>query len=396
MMRDSKTFEGIEEITPEIIAMFANATPADVQAMNWFVEKEIWTEKNWTNEEGAGGSFMHEIEQLLTTRFQVGMAQAISGRPGYEDFNPQDADQARFAQEVHDDLAKTMPEVIALRVMDSLGMYKMSRERTLDTELVHGPGMEPNDLIRTVLYHAWSKDQEAAHISRIMDNPDEEGENARPGIEVMFKTEVDMAALKPIMSLLNRRGISGFTMVVDPRAGGGAEKFLGIRFQYVPEYSGDGAEWSKKAARVNSTILRALEKIYQIEGVASAKVLWYDTIVFQKGIHYDDTGINPGAVGTSESRAWRRRYFDSVSEKAARRNERETVAPSGEHIPDRQRAETEATSERGPPTEREVAVTVFDRDLNAFTESRQPASKDLARRLRAEARMYEKLLKCLA
>jgi hypothetical protein len=52
-------------------------------------------------------------------------------------------------------------------------------------------------------------------------------------------------------------------------------------------------------------------------------------------------------------------------------------------------------SERGPAAEREVSVTVFDHELNGFREARQPATKDLAKQLRAEARMYEQLLKCI-
>lgn len=38
------------------VEAFANTTPADVQAMIWFSEKESWARNNWTNKIGEGGS----------------------------------------------------------------------------------------------------------------------------------------------------------------------------------------------------------------------------------------------------------------------------------------------------------------------------------------------------
>ena len=192
-MRDPASWVG-SGLSAETIAKFANVTAADVQATNWFVEKEIWTENNWTNDEGSGGSFMFEIKQMMGARFQAGISQQISGVPGVEDYLPQNPEQARFATEL-----RGRPFEDDARCHRAPGdgqpgnVHGSEASARLDTEWVHGPGMEPNDVIRQVLYHAWSKDQAATHISRVITDPEEDvSENARPGIEVMFKADVEL------------------------------------------------------------------------------------------------------------------------------------------------------------------------------------------------------------
>ena len=390
MMRDPATWVG-SGISQDVIDKFKDVTPADVQATNWFLEKNLWTKRNWTNEEGSGGSFMHEIEQMIGTRFQVGMAQAISDRPGVVDFKPQDADQARFAADVHADLARVMPEVISLRSLDSLGMFMNKGERSLDTEFTHGPSLEPNELMRVVLYHAWAKDQEFAHISRVIDNPEEDvSENARPGIEVYFKVPVGLEGLQPVMDLLQAREMSGFTMVVDPRNKTPDGKFLGIRLQYVPEYSGDGPKWVRIAKSVDKKLQQAIPEIERIADVATVRRELYDTIVFKNGIDYDETGITPNTLGTVQARAWRRRYFEAVAAKAVRINDQfEEDVESEQPVSDRE-------SVAPAPAGGAVEITAFDPDLMAFVSTEVTPSAGMLRQLKAEARLYEGVLKCLS
>lgn len=345
MMRDPETWKdtGIDA------AQFANVTPADVQAMNWFVEKEIWTEKNWTNEEGAGGSFMEEIGKIQSNRFVVGLSQQIE-RPGHEAFKPQNPEQARFANELLQDLRTKYLNMISLRAMDSIGMFMSDLERAIDLEMVHGADMDPNDLIRTVLYHAWSKDQQATYISRVLDpHEEDQNENARPGLEVYFKEEVPRHVLDMVVEYLTSNGINGFTLVVDQRTKpdprGGPNKFLGVRFQYIPEFSEDGENWAKAATDINDILINAIHLLKQMPGVAYSEIMRYDTLVLLKGIDYDDSGISPGTLGKSEAVAWRRRFFDATAARANRVAEAAPEPEHGEHVPDREQGQ----GPRGPP-----------------------------------------------
>jgi hypothetical protein len=378
-MRDPASWVG-SGLSAETIARFSNVTAADVQATNWFVEKEIWTENNWTNDEGSGGSFMFEINQMLGARFQIGLAQQISEVPGVENFLPQNPEQARFAQEVRDDLSKLMPDAIALRVMDSLGMFQGKGERTLDTEWVHGPGMEPNDVIRAVLYHAWSKDQAATHISRVITNPEEDiSENARPGIEVMFKADVDLSAINAVIAARkeqDQRFNDGRT-----RVRSGAQRFLGVRFHHIPEYAGDGGKNWGEGMVIRGILRQAERELMRLSGVADAHTMLYDTLVFEKGKHYDAEGIHPGGVGTVEARSWRRRYFDAVAQEAVRRDGEQAEAerdrgPAGEG---QQVSGGERVQEglEGPT----LPVTVFDSDLMEFAPLVIVATTELLRKL---------------
>ena len=40
-----------------VIEGFEDTQSIDLQAVDWFLEKENWTENNWTTVSGEGGSF---------------------------------------------------------------------------------------------------------------------------------------------------------------------------------------------------------------------------------------------------------------------------------------------------------------------------------------------------
>jgi hypothetical protein len=49
-----------ENIIGEIDPDLAQMNPDDLQAVAWFIEKELWTENGWTSKAGEGGSFDYE------------------------------------------------------------------------------------------------------------------------------------------------------------------------------------------------------------------------------------------------------------------------------------------------------------------------------------------------
>jgi hypothetical protein len=119
---------------------------------------------------------------------------------------------------------------------------------------------------------------------------------------------------------------------------------------------------------------------------------------------YDNIRAFAGAIGTVEARAWRRRYFDAVAQKAVSQNARRVAqqpapaVPSGEHLPGEgvthAAEETEPAVPAGFSQKPTVEVTTFDSGTMSFRAVDMVASKDLLRQLRAEARIYERVLEC--
>ena len=260
---------------------FGDITPADLQAMNWFAEKEVWGKYGWTNEEGEGGSFEAQLDAELVQRFLVGLSQEVVSPevPVSQWFIPRAAEQEAFGNEVRNAVIN-LPNVLAARAMDSFGMFMETVERALDVEVLTGPDFDPRPLIDIVARQAGQKNQKSTFISRVIDplNTQEEP-NARPGVEVYFTNEVDLEELRPVIDFLQSNGINGFTAIVDPRAQilgveATPNRFRGIRFQYVPEYSKD-AKWAGKAEKIRKTLIQATRELNGIKGVANAQVVKY-------------------------------------------------------------------------------------------------------------------------
>jgi hypothetical protein len=188
---------------------------------------------------------------------------------------------------------------------------------------------------------------------------------------------------------------------VDPRAGAGAEKFIGVRFQFIPEYAGIEGDWQAAATEVRDKLEKMQETIMSRPEIAAYRQQEYDTVVFKRGegdvnegASYDDTGPNPSALGTRQVQAWRERYFESVAAKAIRRSERE-VSVEQHNLPAGEQTDTApaagAASERSSP----VKVTMFDRDVMGFGEREVIPTHKLLNQINAERRNFDTLIACL-
>lgn len=258
----------------------------DLQAVAWFIEKEIWSQNGWTTTEGQGGSFETEadfegnplksvIKELRATAMsknssEAKKAQALETLKGMkevaqrwqggisisrEDALPQDAQQAAAARELYDALQSDndVESIIAMRAHSTLGMYEGYGERSLDLEVVTRKGFSPAAVFQKMVELAKDHNQDSIFISRVLkDSEEPDLLRHRPGIEMYFRDAKSYEQLredleegkKPekLLNVLEAEGVSFYTLITDGRrntqalSGAMPDKIVGIRFQFVPEF----------------------------------------------------------------------------------------------------------------------------------------------------------------
>ena len=312
----------------------ATVNDDDLQAIVWFLEKEIWTRNNWTSAAGEGGSFefeadltgsarqaritelrriadsaksspdqkaaaIAELETLVrpAERYQAGISiQQALGTQGV-DFIPTDADQAALANRVqtaiyeNDDGAT----VLGSKVLSTQGRYG-DVERSLDVEAVVREGYDPSPLMLRLLREAQNALQDSMFLSRVL-RTDEDPDLLvhRPGVEIYFRDAKAIENMQPLLDQLKAQGVEFYTVIVDakrlPEAMAGAmPAAVGVRFQYIPEFDvryGDDAMMKMTDAELTARMLGrqaemddvASRVMREVEGVTFAQQLWYATDV---------------------------------------------------------------------------------------------------------------------
>lgn len=210
-------------------------------------------------------------------------------------------------------------QFLAVRAKDSVGMYKKERERTLDTEILTGPNIEPMDILRIAATHAWTEHQKSTFVARVIKDWEKDNLNARPGLEIYFDRKLTPEEVQPIMDYLEARKINGFTAVIDQRAkpnpmpGAGEPDFLyGVRFMYIPEYNDKKRErddWDAEAAEIQEVLRASYAEIAKIPGVRSVLMAQYDTVVLKTGEDYDERGVIETSAGREFAEGWRERFL---------------------------------------------------------------------------------------
>ena len=199
----------------------------DLQALQWFNEKDIWETNDWTDKTGAEkSSFDKEAGKLSVDRYQVGLTtfQDAAG------FDPavQRAELTAFRNSV-----RAQEGLEAARVTESEGLYGNVVEPTFDAEFSVNrkgevsPSIEP--IIRQAIDTANRNKQNDVFISAVVE---EAHPNARPMVEVGFKSAASRAEIDAVTAVFRGAGIDGFTVARNERG-----DVLGIRAQYVPEIS---------------------------------------------------------------------------------------------------------------------------------------------------------------
>ena len=319
------------EMSKRLAKRGIDLTPPDLQAVAWFVEKELWTKNAWTSKQGEGGSFEAEADKWQLRRYFSGLSIQRDAAP--EDMAMNIA-AARLLSTTNAD-----HRVVAHRALPTLGMYYGSEERSFDDEVVAREGWDPGYWIGEVAAIAKEHKQQDAMVTRVVGENDA-STNARPGIEVFFKGPISKAQLESIHKAITEGGEAGFTLTIDPRAartnaGETPDAFNGLRILYVPEFGlrfGDEGIIAAVRAGTDEAISSIMEEkanaladlanaLTKRADVAAVRYGDYDSIVFGKE-NYDEytrAGASQEAPGGGGEKAWFGQPLREVLARAARR-----------------------------------------------------------------------------
>lgn len=221
-------FEFGQRIYDEV-ARQLNMNPDDLQAVMWFAEKDVWETNGWTNIVGAEkSSFDKEAGKLNLDRYQIGLTTFTDA--GSFDPKVQEAERINFRNAV-----RKVPNLAVARVSESSGLYGGTLEPTFDVEfsVQRDPKIESQNYldptIRQALAIADRRGQIDVLTSLVVDA---DHPNARPMVEVGFKSPAKPAEIDAVVEAFKANGIDGFTIAKNERG-----DVLGLRSQYVPEIS---------------------------------------------------------------------------------------------------------------------------------------------------------------
>ena len=348
----------------------------DLQAVSWFAEKELWGENGWTTVTGEGGSFEQKFDEMPMERYVAGFAiETGEVVPTQEDMSAVQ-DRTMLAL-VGDD------KVVAARAVPTKGLYAGDIENSFDTEWTVEEGYDPSAVMSEIAAIAQENDQIDIFVSRVV-KPEEDNPNARPGVEVYFKTRQDFEMVKPTLEAFTERGVDGFTLVVDPRAQDG--EYIGVRLQFVPEISVRWDEEFRAELLAEGGIERVLVEQADIledvvaelrsrEEVAYASLFKYDTVVVGKENY--DALTNRGNAGQDRAAGSEVRFGQPVRsglEAAVRRYDSQPRQVDSGSLPD---VSEDVPSEKVVPP----LASVSEADTPAFELSPETAGQYLIRRV---------------
>ena len=259
----------IKNVAPDI----GDLGPDDLQAVAWFIEKEKWTNNNWTTKAGEGGSLDYEMslagatDQSRVNELRKGInasfqppgrrkGETVMGEQAYEyrvsplreqDLANKEAmrkelmaskanvdryalgvsgerpgkpmsnyAQAELAAEF-DDVVRNDKSVVTYNLANTYGSFMGQTERALNAEFVARQDFNPAALERRLVEQGKSYDQDAVFISKVMNSGT--GPNSRPGVEIYFKQKITPAEMAAVTAKLREYGVDGFTYVTDMRFG---------------------------------------------------------------------------------------------------------------------------------------------------------------------------------
>ena len=327
----------MQKVSDNLAAKGLNIAPPDLQAIAWFAEKELWTKKNWTNKAGEGGSFEENIEGQPAERYIAGHSIQVG------ETEPE-SEEIKAVRDQLSNLLSKDDSVIAFRVQDTSGLYGGTVEKSFDTEVVAEKGFDPEPMVEMLANISKENNQYDIFISKVV-GPREENLNARPGVEIYFKTQQDMAKVLPILKRFTSRGQDGFTLAVDPRVNEPTGQYIGVRLQYVPEISMRWDEGLRQKLLIPGQLERILKgkaellenitaEVSEMDGVAYATVAKYDTLVIGKE-NYDDYthGRTAGKNQTTPEPIWFGQPVRDHIERAVTRLRGDQRQVSGANLP---------------------------------------------------------------
>ena len=225
---------------------FEDTQSIDLQAVDWFLEKENWTENNWTTVSGEGGSFEDNLIVEYLPKYKGGGTKPRDydrHQVGHSIQQLEEPTKVNIekARERLKTVASNDNNIRAIRYEDSKGLYTYlddsgevvpDQEKSFDTELTVEKGHVPVEFYNEVLKISKENNQVDTFFSKVL-RENEVSENARPGIEVEFKNPLSESEVEGIVSFIRDRGHDGFTLSREKRNKEGL--YTGIRLQIIPE-----------------------------------------------------------------------------------------------------------------------------------------------------------------
>ena len=364
--------------------LLASLNPDDLQAIVWFLEKEVWTINDWTSVAGEGGSFEFEadlagvadtarvkelrriIDSKLSTKDQKtaamtalkammreadGFVGGISVQQDVptqgEDYVPGDAhmEQVQNALKLAAYSGNPGSAVLAMKAYPSEGRYGTSVERAFDVEVVGRQDFSPDALWTEMLRQSRDNNQDAVYLSRKLRAAETiDPARHRPGIEVYFRAPLKTKAeVDAMVAKIRGSGIEFMTLIVDPtpRASaraGAMPAVVGVRSLFLPEFSvrfGDNSLVGADEATVTAAVkakAKALDEmgddlLSKVDGVNFADIFWYDTATafsheYDTLLGRDDGDSRLGGNDPKDGAApWKGISNVEAIERAAARNE---------------------------------------------------------------------------
>ncbi|MEY4672893.1 MAG: hypothetical protein RL148_677, partial [Planctomycetota bacterium] len=368
-------------------ALLENINDDDLQAIVWFLEKEVWTKNNWTSAAGEGGSFEFEsalagiadrekiaelrrvADSSLSTpkeredaiasldamkrrldRFQGMVSQETS--PGWqgEGHVPTDAEQAQLQSRLSLGIKESDPNavIVGQKVQSTQALYGGQKKRAIDLEITSREGVNIMRLWRQMLVEARDNRQDSVALSRVLrDNEDIDYTRHRPGVEIYFREGKAMDKLESVLAKLEGLGVGDYTVITDGRPVLGAmAPVVGVRFQFVPEIDvREGAEFvnlseqelAKLMEDKASEFIRLADRVASEVGeVSHAAVLHYETRVAFNGTYQEQINVidqedaaASGAEAVGEGAAGRTWIGQSAREGVAAASRRAAEAAAG-------------------------------------------------------------------
>ena len=312
-------FEDVATRLQGSVPEFKNLTPSDLQAVLWFAEKEYWELRDWTPIAGAQSSMNAMAEATSAQRYEAGVMPEGKVTASQKKMA---AETMKFRVALHKD--KT---VIGGKIVPTVSIYKGKQQPTIDADWVTHPEYDPTQSISLLAKTAASLGKGAAHISRVIVNPDEVNPNATPGLHIFFKGRVSEKEIQPIVDQLKKAGLDGVIFSVDPRVRPEIIKSLdpkidpnqysGVRIQHIPQYGTTGEIDSNKLEEIFDEVAVLARRNASI---ADARVLNYDTLVLEKDTDYDTKGTLTQEFSAGRGKVWTQRALREGSEATARRD----------------------------------------------------------------------------
>ena len=210
--------------------------PRDVQALQWFAEKDHWTKNGWTSATGEGGSFETMMDADPVESMFLGISREQNQEFQGNDFVPTPAQSESTAQQIVSQ-GRQDPDVRAVKGAPTLGAYMDTPETAMDIDVVSTQDTLPTSILDAAAKQAVEDKQDSWFVARRVDEQVSANspEMFNVGSEVYFKDGVDAddRLITDIQKDLNEQGIPAYTMIVDPRD---PDRVVGLRFLDVPQF----------------------------------------------------------------------------------------------------------------------------------------------------------------